>query len=189
MKSLSLPNSKLNAWAVIFKIQWVVDIPKIHELNGLLASSIDKWLHFLQLTWKNQNGFSFIFQENCNCCLLKINKKIYMKMYLKMLSVKWQPFCLSLNVLTHWGWDKMAAIFQTTFWNAFSWMKIFDFWFVPQVPINNIPALAQIMAWRRPGADKPLSEPMMVILLTHICVTRPQWVNPYHARPGSFWAR
>ena len=32
------------------------------------------------------------------------------------------------------------------------------------------------MAWRRPG-DKPLSEPMMIILLTHICVTRPQWVN------------
>ena len=32
------------------------------------------------------------------------------------------------------------------------------------------------MAWRRRG-DKPLSEPMMVSLLTHICVTRPQWVN------------
>ena len=32
------------------------------------------------------------------------------------------------------------------------------------------------MAWRRPG-DKPLSEPMMVRLPTHICVTRPQWVN------------
>ena len=48
--------------------------------------------------------------------------------------------------------------------------------FVPKVPINNIPALVQIMAWRRPG-DKPLSEPMMVSLLTHICVTRPQWVN------------
>ena len=32
------------------------------------------------------------------------------------------------------------------------------------------------MAWRRPG-DKPLSEPMMARLLTHICVTRPQWVN------------
>ena len=42
--------------------------------------------------------------------------------------------------------------------------------------MNNIPALVQIMAWRRPG-DKPLSEPMMVSLLTHICVTRPQWVN------------
>ena len=32
------------------------------------------------------------------------------------------------------------------------------------------------MAWRRPG-DKLLSEPMMVNLLTHICVTRPQWVK------------
>ena len=48
--------------------------------------------------------------------------------------------------------------------------------FVPKGPINNIPALVQIMAWRRPG-DKPLFEPTMVTLLTHICVTRPQWVN------------
>ena len=48
--------------------------------------------------------------------------------------------------------------------------------FVPEVQINNIPALVQIMAWRRPG-DKQLSEPMMVSLLTHICVTRPQWVK------------
>ena len=48
--------------------------------------------------------------------------------------------------------------------------------FVLKGPINNIPALVQIMAWRRPG-DKPLSEPMMISLLTHICVTRPQWIN------------
>ena len=47
---------------------------------------------------------------------------------------------------------------------------------VPKVRINNSPALVQIMAWRRPG-DKPLSEPMMISLPTHICVTRPQWVN------------
>ena len=48
--------------------------------------------------------------------------------------------------------------------------------FVPKGPINNNPALGQIMAWRRSG-DKPLSEPTMVSLPTHICVTRPQWVN------------
>ena len=48
--------------------------------------------------------------------------------------------------------------------------------FVPKGPINNNPALVQIMAWRRSG-DKPLSEPMMVSLLTHICVTRLQWVK------------
>ena len=53
--------------------------------------------------------------------------------------------------------------------------------FVPKGPINSIPALVQIMAWRRSG-DKPLSEPMMVSLLTHICVTRPQW-DKLHYNP------
>ena len=48
--------------------------------------------------------------------------------------------------------------------------------FVPKGPINNIPALVQIMAWRRPG-DKPLFEPIMVRWPTHNCVTRPQWIN------------
>ena len=45
--------------------------------------------------------------------------------------------------------------------------------FVPKGLIDNMTALVQIMAWRRPG-DKPLLEPMIVSLLTHICVTRPQ---------------
>ena len=44
---------------------------------------------------------------------------------------------------------------------------------------NNIPALVQMMAWRRPG-DKPLFEPMVVWLSTHICVTQPQWVKHNH---------
>ena len=48
--------------------------------------------------------------------------------------------------------------------------------FVPRGPINNIPALVQIMAWRRPG-DKPLSEPMIIGLLRLLCVTRPQWFD------------
>ena len=86
---------------------------------------------------------------------------------------------LFVDSLTHWGRDKMAAVSQTTLSIAFSWMKMFEFKslkFVPEGPINFIPALVQIMAWRRPG-DKPLSELMMVSLLTHICVIRPQWVN------------
>ena len=36
--------------------------------------------------------------------------------------------------------------------------------------------LVQIMAWRRPG-DKPLSEPMVVSLLTHVCIIQPQLVK------------
>ena len=70
--------------------------------------------------------------------------------------------------LTHWVRDKMAAIFQTTFSHAFSWMKMYKFrlrfhWSLfPRVQL---------------AGAKPLSEPKMVSLLTHICVTRPQWVN------------
>ena len=29
--------------------------------------------------------------------------------------------------LTHWGWEEMAAIFQTTFSNACSWMKMYEY--------------------------------------------------------------
>ena len=68
-------------------------------------------------------------------------------------------------------------IFQCIFLKENVWIPTkISLRFVLKGPINNIPALVQIMAWRRPG-DKPLSQPMMVSLLTHICVTRPQWVN------------
>ena len=68
-------------------------------------------------------------------------------------------------------------IFKCIFLNENIYMSInTSLKFVPKGPINIIPALVQIMAWCRTG-DKPLSEPMMVCLLTHICVTRPEWVN------------
>ena len=71
------------------------------------------------------------------------------------------------------------TILQTTFSEAFFFNE--NVWIsikispksVPKSPVNNISALVQVMAWRRPG-DNPLSETMMVRLLTHICVTRPQ---------------
>ena len=85
-------------------------------------------------------------------------------------------------------------IFKRIFLNENIWipMKI-SLKFVPKGSINNIPALVQIMTWRRPG-DKPLSELMMVNLPTHICVTRPQWVDITIAssrgqRVSSIWAR
>ena len=65
--------------------------------------------------------------------------------------------------------------FKRIFLNASARISIkISLTFVPKGPIKNNPALVQIMAWRRSG-DKPLSEPMMVSLLTHICVTRSQW--------------
>ena len=123
-----------------------------------------------------------------------------------MSSAKWRPFCLGLNVLKQcWStyitlcaawvchqyhqvntlrprqnWRHFADdLFKCIFMNENARISLkFSLKFVPKVQINNIPALVQIMAWRRPG-DKPLSEPMMVSLLTHICVTRPHWVNSW----------
>ena len=64
-------------------------------------------------------------------------------------------------------------IFERIFFNENVWISIkIPLKFVFKVSINNISALVQIMAWRRPGG-KPLSESMMVSLPTHICVTRP----------------
>ena len=81
----------------------------------------------------------------------------------KRLTQKWTPFrrqCFQMHFLE---------------WKCMNFAKI-SLKFVPKVPVNNIPALVHILAWRRSG-DKPLSELMMVSLLTQICVTRPQWVN------------
>ena len=95
------------------------------------------------------------------------------------------------NTYTEWGLLNILRprqngryfaddIFKCIFLNVNAWISLkISLKFVPRVRINNIPSLIQIIAWRRPG-DKPLSEPMMVSLLTHICVTRPQWVKMHN---------
>ena len=65
-------------------------------------------------------------------------------------------------ILTHWGPDKMIAIFQTTFSNAFSWMQIYEFRLnFTEVCLQGsnwqyIPALVQINGLA-PASNKPLS--------------------------------
>ena len=105
----------------------------------------------------------------------------------------WWDFCVDVHVMwcdqviVPWlintlrprrnGQHFADNIFKRIFFNenVIIYIKI-SLKFLQKGPINNIPALVQIMAWRWWG-DKPLSEPVMVILLRHICVTRPQWLN------------
>ena len=62
-------------------------------------------------------------------------------------------------------------IFNYIFLNENIWISIkISLKFVPKGLFDNIPALVEIMAWCRSG-DKPLSEPMMVSLPTHIYVS------------------
>ena len=73
----------------------------------------------------------------------------------------------------HFADDNLKYIFLNE--NVWILIKI-SLKFVHKGPIDYIPVLVQKMAWRRSG-DKSLSELMLVILPTHICVSRLQWVN------------
>ena len=89
----------------------------------------------------------------------------------------WYMGCLNTLRPKQNGQPFPDDLFKLIFVNENVWTSIeISQKFVHEGPINNIPALVEKMASRRPG-DKPLSEPMTVSLLTHICVTRPQWVN------------
>ena len=67
--------------------------------------------------------------------------------------------------------------FRCIFLNENVWISIkISLKFVPKGPIANNPALVQIIAWRRTG-DKPLSEPILINPLVHICSTKGRWVN------------
>ena len=60
---------------------------------------------------------------------------------------------MSVCILTHWCGAEIDAIVPPTF----SWIDNISISikispkFVPKRPINNIPALFQIVAWHRPG--------------------------------------
>ena len=61
--------------------------------------------------------------------------------------------------------------------------------FVPDARFNNIREWVQTMAWHRPD-ETPLYEPMVVSLLTNICVTRPQWDSGiYFSKPFTITCR
>ena len=64
------------------------------------------------IIWTN-TGMLFIgpIGTNFSEILIKIYTFSFRKMQLKMSSGKWHPFCLGLNVLTHWGLDRMKWYF------------------------------------------------------------------------------
>ena len=86
----------------------------------------------------------------------------------------WRIYCFGeMNTLRP---KQNGCHFADDIFKYISWMNTYEF--RSRFSLNNILTWAQIMNWRRTG-DKPLSEPMMVSLPTHICVcvSRPQWVK------------
>ena len=85
--------------------------------------------------------------------------------------------CIPWN-LTHWSRDKIAAILHTTFSNAFSWVKMYEFsWSFNKILFLRF-ELTIFQHWFRwwLGTDQATShylDQWWFILLMHICVTRP----------------
>ena len=95
------------------------------------------------LFWASElNALSFCYMYDTNTIIDKYD--------IGFCTVDMQ-LCSQLQLI-HWGWDLSAAISQTTFMNAFSSVKIFVFWlkfhwslFVSKSPIDNMPALVQML--------------------------------------------
>ena len=116
---------------------------------------------------------------------LKLNhvSKRHPDVYHEYFRENWPCYVRTTFVLTHLCRDKMATILQKTLSNAFSWMKMSEFrlrfhW--------NFFLLAQFTIFQHRfrwwlGAVQATSHYLnqwLVSLLMHICIPRPQWVNP-----------
>ena len=141
------------------QIYWISFIHALMSDKPLQFQRVFVNLSHMSVTWKNVWYISGLVQE---CSVLAMD---ILQSCINTLRPR-QNVC-------HFQDD----IFKCVFFNENVRIPVkISLKFVPKGSINNTPALVQIMAWRRSG-DKPLSEPMMVSLSMHICVTRPQWVK------------
>ena len=103
--------------------------------------------HDTHLSWQAKLWFHHCFCEKAACLLTRIGL--------------WAHKVLNTLRPRQNGRHFPDGIFKCMFLNENVWIAIeISLKFIPKGLINNIPALVQIMAWRRTG-DKPLSEPML----------------------------
>ena len=123
--------------------------------NGLSPSQCQAihWTNAgLLLIWTLGTNFSKI--------IIEIHTFPFKKMHLKMSSGKCRPSCLGLNMRQS-GRYLPDNILECILLNENVCILIeILLKFVPNGPINNIPALDEKMDWHQPG-NRPLSEPMM----------------------------
>ena len=116
------------------------------------ASYTNNLLIAIQMWWKIQfanpnfsNPIAAIFAHGATAMLSCVQKFVAisspgMELEWNKFSIKFESWCIKhqwnrslvlvgaiITHLTHWGREKMAAISQTTFSNAFSWMKMDEF--------------------------------------------------------------
>ena len=129
---------------------------------------------FARCNWKNWNKSIYLILD------MKFDEHLYNQLLKswKCTGVHSALWLMMLNTLRLRQYGRhFIDIFKYIFLNENVWTLIrISMKFVTKGQINNIPALVPVMTWRWPGV-KPLSQPMMVRLAMHICITLPQWVQ------------
>ena len=145
------------------------------KMGGMVYISL--WRTILDNTWNTLHTFVYsnpLYKHTYVCPRHQRYSHKLLESFLKHILLILHINTLRPRQICH---HFVNDIFKCIVLNKNVWMLLkISPMFVPKVQIYDIPALVQIMAWRRPG-DKPLSELMMVTLLTHIWVTRSQWVS------------
>ena len=121
------------------------------------------------INWTLRNERKWNYDQN-SCIFLK-------NVFWKMSAILFQFQCINTSRPRQNGCHFPDDIFKCIFLDEDIRIPIkISLKFVPKGLIDSIPALVQILAWRRPG-DKPVFEPMMVGLPTLICFIMRHWVN------------
>ena len=110
-------------WVVGCFFAWLcAKLAKINCLVQDCSNSVANALKLLQSCIKPLRSHQIIMQSLANISL-------YLAAFTTPGMDPWVQ-CDKISThpqLTYWGRDKMVAIFQTTFSNAFSWMKMLEF--------------------------------------------------------------
>ena len=123
---------------------------------------------------------------NSSEILIDIYTFSFKKTHLKMSFRKWRPFCLSLNVLTHWppgrcGSNSKGVIskhilhtkfMSTSFDTGLRWM--------PQNTFIDKLTLVQVMSWCCQATSHYLNQCWPSSIMSY-SITRPHWVLILHA--------
>ena len=122
------------------KLEWIIQfclilMHSIYKHNDIklvhgFTSSCIITKYYIKDTLDTLKSFIFSIQTWSNI----FAEVHYQKAELKVVSYQWlnKPFHkaqFECKSSTHWGGDKVAAVSQTTFSNAFYWMKMYEFWF------------------------------------------------------------
>ena len=160
---------QVNFWTTRINTSWLRQMMAIWQ-TFFNAFSWKKFLHLSLTKFSHKGPVDNIGSGN--------NFRI--KPLLKSMMIELSDACIyvpqGLNVLKHWGQYKMAAILQALIWNAFCSVEIIAILFkiclifFPKGPINNRPALFQIMDLCWIG-DRPLAAQLMALLkFTDACM-------------------